>query len=99
MPITHAVITGAGKNNLQQPTEIARHMPLRRDTSAKLVPIRYVAPHDDGLLPTFQRQPCVEAITELVDAGVRRLFSVPMARGSRRAPGACRSVEPPRRLG
>jgi cell division protease FtsH len=41
--------------------------------SAKLGPISFVAPQDDGLPPAFQQQPYSEATAELIDAEVRRI--------------------------
>ena len=64
--------TGA-ENDLQQVTEIARHMVLRWGMSEKLGPISFVAPQDDGLPPAFQHQPYSEATSELIDAEVRRI--------------------------
>ena len=51
----------AGENDLRQVTEIARQMVLRWGMSAKLGPISFVAPQDDGLPPAFQQQPYSEA--------------------------------------
>src|SRR5207253_219318 len=48
-------------------------MVLRWGMSEKLGPISFVAPHDDGLPPAFQRQPYSEATAELIDAEVRRI--------------------------
>ena len=69
---TESVTTGA-ENDLQQVTEIARHMVLRWGMSEKLGPISFVAPQDDGLPPAFQHQPYSEATSELIDAEVRRI--------------------------
>jgi cell division protease FtsH len=41
--------------------------------SEKLGPLSFVAPHDEGLPPAFQRQPYSEATAELIDAEVRRI--------------------------
>ena len=67
------MVTTGGENDLQQVTEIARHMVLRWGMSEKLGPISFVAPHDDGLPAVFQRQPYSEATAELIDAEVRRI--------------------------
>jgi len=66
------VTTGA-ENDLQQITEIARRMVLRWGMSAKLGPISFVTPQDEGLPPAFQHQPYSEATSELIDAEVRRI--------------------------
>jgi cell division protease FtsH len=67
------VVTTGAENDLQQVTEIARHMVLRWGMSEKLGPISFVAPQDDGLPPAFQHQPYSEATSELIDAEVRRI--------------------------
>ena len=54
-------------------TEIARQMVLRWGMSDKLGPLSFVAPQDEGLPPSFQRQPYSEATAELIDAEVRRI--------------------------
>jgi cell division protease FtsH len=54
-------------------TEIARQMVLRWGMSAKLGPLSFVAPQDEGLPPAFQSQPYSEATAELIDAEVRRI--------------------------
>jgi cell division protease FtsH len=61
------------ENDLQQVTEIARHMVLRRGMSDALGPISVVAPPDEGLPPAFQHQPYSEATSELIGAEVRRI--------------------------
>src|SRR5207237_7958683 len=71
--LIYGVVTTGGENDLQQVTEIARQMVLRWGMSEKLGPISFVAPHDDGLPPAFQRQPYSEATAELIDAEVRRI--------------------------
>ena len=48
-------------------------MVLRWGMSDKLGPLSFVAPQDDGLPPSFQRQPYSEATAELIDAEVRRI--------------------------
>ena len=71
--LIYGVVTTGGENDLLQVTEIARQMVLRWGMSEKLGPISFVAPHDDGLPPAFQRQPYSEATAELIDAEVRRI--------------------------
>jgi cell division protease FtsH len=71
--LIYGIVTTGGENDLQQVTEIARQMVLRWGMSEKLGPISFVAPHDDGLPPAFQRQPYSEATAELIDAEVRRI--------------------------
>jgi cell division protease FtsH len=71
--LIYGVVTTGGENDLQQVTEIARHMVLRWGMSEKLGPISFVAPQDEGLPPAFQRQPYSEATAELIDAEVRRI--------------------------
>jgi cell division protease FtsH len=61
------------ENDLQQVTEIARHMVLRWGMSDALGPISVVAPPDEGLPPAFQHQPYSEATSELIGAEVRRI--------------------------
>jgi cell division protease FtsH len=48
-------------------------MVLRWGMSAKLGPISFVVPQDEGLPPAFQHQPYSEATAELIDAEVRRI--------------------------
>ena len=71
--LIYGVVTTGAENDLQQVTEIARHMVLRWGMSEKLGPISFVAPQDDGLPPAFQQQPYSEATSELIDAEVRRI--------------------------
>src|SRR5213593_2066674 len=71
--LIYGIVTTGGENDLRQVTEIARQMVLRWGMSEKLGPISFVAPHDDGLPPAFQRQPYSEATAELIDAEVRRI--------------------------
>jgi Peptidase family M41 len=71
--LIHGVVTTGAENDLQQVTEIARHMVLRWGMSEKLGPISFVAPQDAGLPPAFQQQPYSEATSELIDAEVRRI--------------------------
>jgi len=71
--LIHGVVTTGAENDLQQVTEIARHMVLRWGMSEKLGPISFVAPQDEGLPPAFQRQPYSEATSQLIDAEVRRI--------------------------
>jgi cell division protease FtsH len=71
--LVYGVVTTGAENDLQQVTEIARQMVLRWGMSEKLGPISFVAPHDEGLPPAFQRQPYSDATSELIDAEVRRI--------------------------
>jgi len=71
--LIYGVVTTGAENDLQQVTEIARHMVLRWGMSEKLGPISFVAPQDEGLPPAFQHQPYSEATSELIDAEVRRI--------------------------
>ena len=59
--LVYGVVTTGAENDLQQVTEIARHMVLRWGMSEKLGPISFVAPQDEGLPPAFQHQPYSEA--------------------------------------
>jgi cell division protease FtsH len=69
--LIYGVATTGAENDLQQVTEIARHMVLRWGMSDKLGPISFVAPRDEGLPPAFQHRPYSEATSELIDAEVR----------------------------
>jgi cell division protease FtsH len=71
--LIYGLVTTGAENDLQQVTEIARQMVLRWGMSEKLGPLSFVAPHDEGLPPAFQRQPYSEATAELIDAEVRRI--------------------------
>ena len=71
--LVYGVATTGAENDLQQVTEIARHMVLRWGMSEKLGPISFVVPQDEGLPPAFQHQPYSEATAELIDAEVRRI--------------------------
>lgn len=71
--LIYGVLTSGAENDLQQVTDIARHMVLRWGMSDKLGPISFVAPQDEGLPPAFQQQPYSEATAELIDAEVRRI--------------------------
>jgi cell division protease FtsH len=71
--LVYGVVTTGAENDLQQVTEIARHMVLRWGMSEKLGPISLVAPEGDGLPPAFQHRPYSEATAELIDAEVRRI--------------------------
>jgi cell division protease FtsH len=68
--LIYGVATTGAENDLQQVTEIARHM-VRWGMSEKLGPISFVALRDEGLPPAFQHQPYSEATSELIDAEVR----------------------------
>ncbi len=69
--LVYGLVTTGAENDLQQVTEIARHMVLRWGMSEKLGPISFVAPQDEGLPPAFQHQPYSDATSELIDAEVR----------------------------
>ena len=71
--LIYGLATSGAENDLQQVTDIARHMVLRWGMSAKLGPVSFVTPQDDGLPPAFQQQPYSEATAELIDAEVRRI--------------------------
>jgi len=71
--LVYGMTTTGAENDLQQVTEIARHMVLRWGMSKKLGPISFVASQDEGLPPAFQHQPYSEATSELIDAEVRRI--------------------------
>jgi cell division protease FtsH len=71
--LIHGVVTTGAENDLQQVTEIARHMVLRWGMSEKVGPISFIASQDGGLPPAFQQQPYSEATSELIDAEVRRI--------------------------
>ena len=72
--LVYGVVTTGAENDLQQVTEIARHMVLRWGMSEKLGPISFVARQDEGLPPAFQHQPYSEATSELIDAEVRHII-------------------------
>jgi cell division protease FtsH len=71
--LVYGVTTTGAENDLQQVTEIARHMVLRWGMSEKLGPISFIAPQDRDLPPAFQHQPYSDATSELIDAEVRRI--------------------------
>ncbi len=71
--LIYGVVTTGAENDLQQVTEIARHMVLRWGMSEQLGPISFVSPQDAGLPPAFQHQPYSEATAVLIDAEVRRI--------------------------
>jgi len=81
--LVYGVVTTGAENDLQQVTEIARHMVLRWGMSEKLGPISFVAPQDEGLPPAFQHQPYSEATAELIDAEVRRIVDESHAEADR----------------
>jgi cell division protease FtsH len=72
--LIYGVVTTGAENDLQQVTEIARHMVLRWGMSDKLGPISFAAAADAGLPPAFQRQPYSDATSELIDLEVRRII-------------------------
>jgi cell division protease FtsH len=71
--LVYGVATTGAENDLQQVTEIARHMVLRWGMSEKLGPVSFVAHQDVELPPAFQHQPYSEATSEVIDAEVRRI--------------------------
>lgn len=71
--LVYGVATTGAENDLQQVTEIARHMVLRWGMSEKVGPVSFVVPQDEGLPPAFRHQPYSEATSELIDAEVRRI--------------------------
>jgi cell division protease FtsH len=71
--LVYGATTSGAENDLQQVTEIARHMVLRWGMSEKLGPISFVAPEDAGLPPAFQQQAYSERTSELIDDEVRRI--------------------------
>ena len=71
--LIYGVLTTGAENDLQQVTDIARHMVLRWGMSEKLGPISFVTPQDEGLPAAFQHQSYSEATSELIDAEVRRI--------------------------
>ena len=71
--LVYGVVTTGAENDLQQVTEIARHMVLRWGMSEKLGPISFVARQDEGLPPALQHQPYSETTSELIDAEVRAI--------------------------
>ena len=71
--LVYGVATTGSESDLQQVTEIARHMVLRWGMSEKLGPISFASPRDEGMPPAFQRPPYSEATSELIDTEVRRI--------------------------
>jgi cell division protease FtsH len=71
--LVYGMVTTGAENDLQQVTEIARHMVLRWGMSEKLGPISFVARQDEGLPPAFQHQPYSETTSELIDSEVRAI--------------------------
>ncbi len=71
--LIYGVGTSGAENDLQQVTEIARHMVLRWGMSELLGPISFVTPQDEGLPPAFRHQPYSEATAERIDAEVARI--------------------------
>jgi len=71
--LVYGVTTSGAEADLQQVTDIARHMVLRWGMSEKIGPISFLAPQEDGLPPAFQRQPYSEATSELIDDEIRRI--------------------------
>jgi len=81
--LVYGVVTTGAEGDLQQVTEIARHMVLRWGMSEALGPISFVAPQDDGLPPAFQHQPYSDATSELIDAEVRRIVEESLSEADR----------------
>ena len=71
--LIYGVVTTGAENDLQQVSNIARHMVLSWGMSEKLGPLSFQPPQNDGLPPSFQRQPYSDATAELIDAEVRRI--------------------------
>ena len=71
--LIYGVTTSGAESDLQQVTDIARHMVLRWGMSDKVGPINFQAGQDDGLPAAFQRQPYSEATAELIDSEIRRI--------------------------
>jgi cell division protease FtsH len=67
-------LTSGAESDLQQVTNIARHMVLRWGMSEALGPVSFVEPENAGLPAAFQHQPYSEATAELIDAEVRRII-------------------------
>jgi cell division protease FtsH len=72
--LIYGLATTGAENDLQQVTEIARHMVLRWGMSEKVGPISFVARQDEGMPLAFQQQPYSDATSELIDAEVRRII-------------------------
>ena len=81
--LVYGVTTTGAENDLQQVTEIARHMVLRWGMSEKLGPISFVEPQEDGLPIALQRQRYSEATSELIDAEVRRIVDESLGEADR----------------
>ncbi len=71
--LIYGVTTSGAESDLQQVTDIARHMVLRWGMSEKVGPINFQAGQDDALPAAFQRQPYSEATAELIDSEIRRI--------------------------
>jgi len=71
--LIYGLTTSGAEADLQQVTDIARHMVLRWGMSDRLGPISFLAPQDDGLPPAFQRQPYSEVTAEVIDTEIRRI--------------------------
>ena len=71
--LVYGVMTTGAENDLQQVTEIARHMVLRWGMSERLGPINFTVPPGSGVMPGLQAQPYSEATAELIDGEVRRI--------------------------
>lgn len=71
--LVYGMATSGAESDLQQVTDIARHMVLRWGMSDKVGPINFLAGPDDGLPPGLQRQPYSEATAVLIDAEIRRI--------------------------
>jgi len=71
--LVYGVLTSGAENDLRQVTEIARHMVLRWGMSERLGPVSFAATSDEGLPPGLRTQPYSEAVSEIIDAEVRRI--------------------------
>jgi cell division protease FtsH len=71
--LIYGLTTSGAEADLQQVTDIARHMVLRWGMSEKVGPISFLPTSEDGLPAAFQRQPYSEATSEVIDAEIRRI--------------------------
>ena len=71
--LVYGMTTSGAESDLQQVTDIARHMVLRSGYEREGRSDQLPGSQDDGLPPAFQRQPYSEATSELIDAEIRRI--------------------------
>lgn len=81
--LVYGVVTSGAESDLQQVSEIARQMIVRWGMSDALGPMSLVSPHDEGLLPTLQRQSHSDATSELIDLEIRRIVQTCYAEAER----------------